>query len=96
MKVIDGGGMIYVAVPPRLVVIKPGADASFGLNFGDAANQYDPNGGACLVQDISVSLAVRPSGFPRNYETTVNFNFCYTGFKVSVTSIQSGPLPKYN
>jgi hypothetical protein len=94
LKVINGGGMIFVKVRPRLVVIKPGADASFGLNYGDAANQNDPNGAACTVQNIYVTLAVRPSGLPRNYETTENFNFCYTGFQVFVTSVQPGPLPK--
>ena len=94
LKVIDGGGMIYVAVAPRLVVVKPGADASFGLNYGDAANQGDPNGGACLIGSVNITLPVRPSGFPRNYEALEDFNLCYTGFEVSVTSIESGPLPK--
>lgn len=94
LKAIDGGSMIFVPVKPRLVVIRPGADASFGLNYGDAANQQDPGGAVCTEQNIYVTLAVRPNSFPQNYETTVNFNFCYTGFEVYVTSIQAGPLPK--
>lgn len=94
LKVIHGGGMIFVAVKPRLVVIKPGADASFGLNIGDAANQQDPNGAACTVQNIYVTLPLRPISFISNYETTVNFNYCYSSFEAGETSIQSGPLPK--
>jgi hypothetical protein len=94
LKAIDGGSMVFVSVKPRLVVIRPGADGSFGLNYGDAANQEDPNGPACTVQNVYVTLPVRTYEIPRNYETTVNFNFCYTGFEVFVTSIQTGPLPK--
>jgi hypothetical protein len=93
VKVIDGGGMVYVAVGPRLVLLKPGADASFGLDYGDAANQQDPNGSACTAQYVYVTLPVRYA-VPQNYETTVIFNFCYTNFRVEVTSIQAGPVPK--
>lgn len=94
VKVIHGGGMIFVTVKPRLVVIKPGADASFGLDFGDASDQGDPYGAPCMVQNVYVSLPVRVSQYPQNYETTVNFNFCYANFQVAVTSIQAGPIPK--
>jgi hypothetical protein len=59
MKAIDGGSMVFVPVKPRLVVIKSGADASFGLNYGDAENQEDPNGPAGTVQNVYVTLVVR-------------------------------------
>ncbi len=94
MRVIRGGGMVFPSVKPRLVVLKPGGDASFGLDYGDASNQQDPYGAPCMVQNIYVSLPVRVSQFPQNYETTVNFNFCYANFEVAVTSLQAGPLPK--
>jgi len=94
IRVTHNGGMIFTKVNPRLVTIKPGGDASFGLNYGDAANQSDPNGAPCLVQNIYVTLPVRPGTFNQNFETTVNFNFCFTGFVVGLTSIQPGPLPK--
>jgi hypothetical protein len=94
IKVIDGGGMIYVQVKPRIVVIRPGASAAFGLNFINAANQQDPNGPACTVQNVYVALPVRTVTLPHYYVGPVNFNFCHSNFRVSVTSIQSGPRPK--
>jgi hypothetical protein len=94
VKVIESGGMVYSPVKPKLIVIKPGADASFGLNYVDALNQGDSNGPACTAQTVDVTLPVRYDNFPQNYQTTVNFNFCYSGFAVSVTSIQSGPVPR--
>jgi hypothetical protein len=94
ISVSNGGGMIFVAVKPRLVVIKARAVASFGMDFVDALNQQYPHGAACTVQDVYVTLPVRLTSFPTNFETSVNFNFCYSGFGVDVTSIEAGPLPK--
>jgi hypothetical protein len=94
IKVTRGGGMIYGPVKPRLVVIKPGATASFGLDFVNAANQQDPLAGLCMVQNMYVTLPARTATLPKTHETTVNFNFCHSNFRVDVTSIQAGPLPK--
>jgi hypothetical protein len=94
IKVNHLGGMIFGPVSPRLIVIKPGADASFGLDYGDASNQQDPNGAPCMLQNIYVALPVRSETFNQNFETTVNFNFCFADFQVGITSIQAGPLPK--
>jgi Domain of unknown function (DUF4232) len=94
IKVIHDRGMIFVAVKPSMVTIKPGAVASFGLNYGDAANQKDPSGGPCLLRDIYVALPLRIGTLQQSFDTTVNFNFCYTGFEVGVTPIEARPLPK--
>jgi hypothetical protein len=94
VKVVDGGGMVYVAVKPRRVILKPGTDATFGLNYVDAANQQDPDGPACTAQYVYVTMPVRYDALPQNFETTVIFNFCFSAFQVSVTSIQPGPSPK--
>jgi hypothetical protein len=94
IKVTSGGGMIYGSVKPRLVVIKPDATASFGLDFVNAANQQDPNGPACTVKNVYVTLPARTATLPKTHETTVNFNFCHSNFRVDVTSIQAGPLPR--
>lgn len=94
ITVIKGGGMIFRRAKPRLVIVEPDGTASFGLDYGDAANQQDPAGAPCLVQNVYVTLPVRYGSFPQNYETTAIFNFCFTNFRVSVTSIQPGPLPK--
>jgi len=94
VTVSDGGGGLFAAVRPRTVVIKPGGTASFGLGFGDAANQQDPNTVACTTQSIYVSLPVRDRQFSGNYETTVDINFCYSNFEFNVTPFERGPLPK--
>ena len=94
IRVTHNGGMVFPKVNPRLVTIKPGGDASFGLDYGDAANQNDPNGAPCLLRNIYVTLPVRPGTYNENFETTVNFNFCFTNFVVGLTSIQAGPLPR--
>lgn len=94
VKVIHRYGMIFKEVKPVFVIIKPDATASFGLNYGDAVNQQDPSGAPCSVRQVDVVLPVR--GIPSNqsFETTANFNFCFTGFVVAVTSIQAGPTPQ--
>jgi hypothetical protein len=94
VKVVDGGGMIFVAVRPKVVTIGPGATASFGLDYGDAYNQQDPNAGPCLTKQMMVFLPTRPHPFEQPYTTTVNINFCYAGFKFDITSIQRGPIAK--
>jgi len=95
IKVTDnGGGEIFVTVRPRLVVIKPGATASFGLNYGDAYNQGDPNAGPCMTQSVAASLPVRPHPYSVPFTVSMNLNFCFAGFHFGVTSIQHGPLPK--
>lgn len=94
LKTYDGGGNMFPAVKPRLVVIKPGADASFGINFGDASNQEDPSGAPCTTQDVEITLPVKANDFPQNYEAPIEFNFCSADFGVEVTSLESGPLPK--
>lgn len=94
IKVIDGGSMIYGPVKPRLVVIKPGRDASFGVNYGDASNQGDPDGAVCTTESVYITLPVRTNTFDQNFEADIEFNFCYADFQVFVTSIQSGPVPK--
>jgi hypothetical protein len=94
VRAYDGGGNIFPAVKPRLVLIKPGTDASFGISFGDASNQEDPAGAPCTTQDVEIALPVKANQVPQNYETPIEFNFCAADFRVELTSIESGPLPK--
>jgi len=94
VKVIDGGGMIFIAVPLKVVTIRPGATASFGLNYGDAYNQQDPNGGPCMTKQMTVFLPTRSHPFAQPFTTTVNINFCFAGFKFDITSIQGGPIAR--
>jgi hypothetical protein len=94
IKVEHNVGMVFGNVRPSLVTIKPNEDASFGLNYGDADNQSDPYGGPCIVHAIYVTLPAKANSYNQNFETTVNFNFCFTDFLVGVTSIQTGALPK--
>lgn len=94
VKVVNGGGMIFVTVKPRLVVLRPGATASFGLDYGDAYDQQDPNRALCTTQNMYVSLPVRSHPYSQAFNTTANLNFCFAGFKFDVTSIQSGPVPR--
>lgn len=94
VKVVHGGGMIFVAVKPRSVVIRPGATASFGLDYGDAYNQQDPNSGPCMTKYVTVSLPTRSRPYTQPFNSTLNINFCYAGFAFAVTSIQAGPIPK--
>lgn len=94
VKVVDGGGMIFVPVKPRRVAIMPGATASFGLDYGDAYDQQDPNAGPCMTKSMTVTLPTRSHPFAQPFNTTVNINFCYAGFHFAITSIQSGPIAR--
>ena len=94
VKVVDGGGMIFVAVRPRVVTIRAGATASFGLDYGDAYDQQDPNAGPCMTRQMQVFLPTRSQPYSQPFTTTVNVNFCYAGFKIEATSIEGGPIAR--
>jgi len=95
-KITDkGGGEIFAVVPPRLVVVDPGAAASFGLNHGDAYNQgNDHNAGPCMTQSATAWLPVRPHPYSIPFTTALSINLCFAGFHFGVTSIQHGRVPK--
>jgi Protein of unknown function (DUF4232) len=91
----NGAGEIFSTVPPRRIIIDPAATASYGLNYGDAYNQgNDPNGGACLTDNVTARLPVKPHPYSVGYTVPLSVNFCFAGFHFGVTSIQPGPLPK--
>ena len=90
----NGGSEIFATVPPRLVVVEPGATASFGLGYGDAYNQspiYD--GASCMTQRAAVRLPVRPHPYAVPFTAALSINFCFAGFHFGVTSIQRGRFP---
>ncbi|MHB2029026.1 MAG: DUF4232 domain-containing protein [Acidimicrobiales bacterium] len=86
-------GGVYRYVKPKLTVIAPHSVATFGMDFVDVMNQQDTNGPRCTAQTVNVYLPVTRNHYGQGYETVVNFNICYSGFRVSVTSIESGPVP---
>jgi hypothetical protein len=94
VKVVDGGGMIFVPVRPKVVTIGAGATASFGLDYGDAYDQQDPSSGPCETKQMKVFLPTRSHPYSQPFTTTVNMNLCYAGFKFEITSIQQGPIAK--
>jgi hypothetical protein len=94
VKTVDGGAMIFVPVKARVVVLRPGYTASFGVDYGDAYDQQDPSSGPCETHGATVLLPVRPHPYSVPFNVALEFNFCYAGFSVTVTSIQSGPIPK--
>lgn len=87
----DVGGGVYGPVRPRLVVILPDSVASFGVDYVDAMNQRDSNGPTCTAEQLNVALPVRDNPLDQSYGISVNFNVCYSGFRIAVTSIESGP-----
>lgn len=95
VKAVDGGGMIFLNVKPRLVTIKPGATASFGVDYGDAYNQQDPSAGPCISDAFDFSFPVRNQPYVQYLGAIERVNFCYAGFKFSVTPIQTGPIPRH-
>jgi len=96
-KITHNGGQIFVAVPPRLVVIKPSDSASFGLSYGDAYNQSPIyNGASCMTRTASVRLPVQPRPYSIAFTSELKINFCFAGFQFGITSIQSGSVPKRN
>lgn len=91
----NGGSEIFATVPPRLVVVKPGATASFGLGYGDAFNQsrmYD--GASCMTRRAEVRLPVHPHPYAVPFTEVLSINFCFAAFHFGVTSIQGGRFPK--
>jgi hypothetical protein len=94
LRVVHGGGMIFVAVKPRVVILNPGYTASFAIDFGDVFDQQDPDGPACMTKTAVVLLPVRPNPYEGFYRPSVSFNFCYADFGVFLTPIEAGPIPK--
>jgi hypothetical protein len=95
IKMSNGGSELFADVPPRLVVIEPGAAASFTIGYGDAYNQgNDPSAGPCLTRRATVSLPASPHSDSVPFTAALGINFCFAGFKFKVTSIQRGRVPK--
>jgi hypothetical protein len=89
------GSEIFATVPPRLVVVKPGATASFGLGYGDAYNQSPTyNGASCMTKSATVRLPMRPHFYAIAFTAALSINFCFAGFHFGVTSLQRGQVPK--
>jgi len=86
-------GGVYGYVKPKLTMIAPHSVATFGMDYGDATNQQDTNGPICTAQTVNVYLPVTRNPYGQGYQTVVNFNICYSGFRVAVTSIESRPVP---
>lgn len=91
---VHGGGMMYAAVKARRVVLQPDGIASFGLNYIDAANQQDPTGAACTALYAYVTLPVRRDVSDQNFQTTTNFDYCFSALEITTTALQPRPLPK--
>jgi hypothetical protein len=92
----NGGGQIFAAVKPGRTIIGPGATASYGINYGDAYNQGDPNAGPCMTQSVTALFPVRVHPYSVPFTVPLELNFCFANFHFGVTSIQAGPLPKTN
>jgi Protein of unknown function (DUF4232) len=90
----NGAGEIFSTVRPRRVIIEPAATASFGINYGDAYDQGDPDGGSCLTVSVTTKLPVKTHPYSVGFTLPLRVNFCFAGFHFGVTSIQHGPLPK--
>ncbi len=88
------GSAIFAPVTPRLIVLRPGGAASFGLNYGDAYNQGDPYAGPCQSKIAAASLPVQPRPYSTPLSTPLSVNFCFANFQFGVTSLQSGRRPK--
>lgn len=88
----SNGSFMFARVKISRIVLPPGRDASFGMSFVDVLNQQYKDSPSCMVQFIYVALPV--AALSENYETTNNFNICYSGFSVQVTPMEAGPYPK--
>ncbi|MCU1362836.1 MAG: hypothetical protein JWM55_664 [Acidimicrobiaceae bacterium] len=63
----NGWGEIFAKLSPRLVVIKPSATASFGINYGDAYNQSPGyNVASCMTNSATARLPVQPDPYSRH------------------------------
>ena len=92
IHVVEAASMIYAQVPPRIVNVAPGHTASFGVGGVDAMDQQYGNRPACTVSAIAVALPL--SGVQAVYRVPTKFNICFSGFSVTVSSIQAGSAPK--
>ena len=94
IKITHGGGGIFASVSPRLVVLKPNAAASFGIDYGDAYNQSpDYNHATCITQSASAWLGVQARPYPVAFVAPVRINFCFADFKFRVTPVELGRIP---
>jgi hypothetical protein len=84
--------MVFVAVRPRVVILKPDGDASFGLNYVDAAHQQDPNGAVRTAQDVEMSLPVRLPSIRQQLRVAFDLQFLLFGFRGSGDVDSSGAV----
>ena len=92
VRVAHSASQIFADPNPRLVVIRPGQVASFGLSYSDAFSPRNDNPKSCVSSTVDVSLPVTESN-GRSYEDDLTFDLCQSNMRVSVTPIELGPTP---
>lgn len=79
---------------PRLIVLKPHAAATFGIDYGDAYNQSPVyNHATCMTQTVSAWPESTGPTYPVGFVAPLKINFCFAGFKFSVTPLERGRVP---
>ena len=94
IKITRGGGGIFADTSPQLVVLQPNADASFGIDYGDAYNQSSTYSHAsCMTQIARAWVGVQARPYPIPLTAALRINFCFANFRFSVTPLERGRTP---
>jgi Domain of unknown function (DUF4232) len=84
---------IFQAESPRLVVVRPGATASFAISYGDGYVPASDRPGSCVATQARFVLAVTDR-YRQPYGVAIDIDVCRSDHRVGLTPVESGPVPR--
>ncbi len=86
--------MLFKRPKPRLVVVAPGASASFAISYSEEFTPRHDGNRSCLATGVKV-LVRRLSKNTFEYVSHINIDLCLAGHVVLITPIDAGAVPQY-
>lgn len=83
----------FQSEPPRLVVLKPGGIASFGISYEDGYVPASDSPSTCVATSARFVLRVAEQ-YKQAYGVAVDIDVCRSDRRIGVTPVESGPVPK--
>lgn len=93
-KVLRGkGSMLYSAMEPRKISVKPNSVSSFAVSFDGAFVPPSDSPDACVARTMSVELpTIHPKFYPDNaFIVPVDLDLCTSNWTVGITPVEYGP-----
>ena len=86
--------MLFTRPAPILVVVAPGASASFAISYSEEFTPRHDGYRSCLATGVKI-LVPGPSKSTFEYVSPINIDLCFAGHVVLITPFEVGAVPQY-